>query len=269
FLDRLAPDNPFYNLPGAFQVTGDLDVAALRRTFREIVRRHESLRTTFPEVDGRPVQEVSPVPGFLLPVIDLEGAAPAERLRAEAARLSAEEARRPFDLARGLLFRVCLVRLDRREHTLLVNSHHIVSDGWSMGVLFDELATLYSVFSRGEPSPLPELPIQYADFAVWQRGWMQGEQLAAQLDFWRRQLASIPESLELPADHPRPAVESFRGAMLPFALPEVLVLGRKALTRRGAATPSMIMLAGYSLLLGRLAGREDLAVGVAIANRTR
>jgi amino acid adenylation domain-containing protein len=277
FLDRLAPDNPFYNVPGAVRLTGNLDVlhiGALRRTFREIVRRHEALRTTFPLMDGQPIQAIAPVPGSLVPVIDLEipglgSGLSEETLRAELARLSREEALRPFDLARGPLFRAHLIRLGAREHTLLINLHHIISDGWSLGILFRELATLYGAFSQGAPSPLPELPIQYADFAVWQRGWLQGERLAAELDYWRRQLAGIPEVLELPYDHPRPAIESFRGATQGFELPAALVRELAALTRRRGATPSMTLLAGFQALLGRVSGREDLATGVAIANRTR
>src|SRR6185369_7648800 len=172
-------------------------------------------------------------------------------------------------LARGPLFRAAALRLAEREHTLLVSLHHIISDGWSMGILFYELATLYGAFAQGVPSPLPELPIQYADFAVWQRAWLSGDRLAAELDYWRRHLDGIPESLELPYDHPRPVVESFRGGTQPFALPAGLARGLSALTRRRGATQSMTLLAGFTTILGRMAGREDVAVGMAIANRTR
>ncbi|HEY2736863.1 MAG TPA: amino acid adenylation domain-containing protein, partial [Thermoanaerobaculia bacterium] len=268
FLDRLAPDNPFYNMYGAFRLTGALDLDALRGAFREIVRRHEALRTTFQPGEHGPVQVIAPAPAFDVPLVDLEGLAEDLRRR-ELARLSGDEARRPFNLDRGPLVRAALLRIAAREHTLLVNLHHIISDGWSMGILFHELATLYGAFCQGAPSPLPELPIQYADFSVWQREWLSGERLAAELDYWRRQLDGIPESLELPFDHPRPAIESFRGANKPFAPPVELSHALAALTRRRGATQSMTLLAGFTSLLGRLARQEDVAVGMAIANRTR
>ena len=268
FLDRLAPDNPFYNIFAEVRLSGALEVAALREAFGEIVRRHEALRTTFRLDDGTPVQVIAPPAAFAVPMIDLEGL-PQGSCRGEQARLAQAESLRPFDLARGPLFRAALVRRTPSEHTLLVNVHHVVSDGWSMGVLFRELATLYGAFAAGDPSPLPELAIQYADFALWQRGWLSGERLAAELDYWRERLAGIPESLALPFDHPRPAVESFRGGVVPFALPAGLVIPLSALARRHGATLSMAMLAGFTSLLGRYAGQEDLAVGMAIANRTR
>ena len=273
FLDRLAPDNPFYNIFGAVRLTGALDVEALRRTFREIVRRHEALRTTFRVVDGHPIQAIAPMLGFEVPLINLHGflseQTATERVRAELARLSIEERLRPFNLARGPLVRAYLVRLAPREHTLLLNFHHIISDGWSMGILFRELGALYRAFSEGVPSPLLELPIQYADFAVWQRQWLQGDRLEAELDYWRQQLAGIPEVLELPYDHPRGAIESFRGSTQSFELSAVLVRELTALTRRHGATLSMTMLAGFKALLARYSGQKDIAIGVAIANRTR
>ncbi len=268
FLDRLAPDNPFYNMFGAVRLTGALGLDALRGAFREIVRRHEALRTTFQPGEHGPVQVVAPPPVFDVPLVDLEGLAEDPRRR-ELARLSGDEAQRPFNLAKGPLVRAVLLRIAAREHTLLVNLHHIISDGWSMGILFHELASLYGAFCLGAPSPLPELPIQYADFAVWQREWLSGERLDAELGFWRHQLAGIPESLELPFDHPRPAVESFRGANEPFTPPVELSRALAALTRRRGATQSMTLLAGFTSLLGRLARQEDVAVGLAIANRTR
>ncbi|MES1211854.1 MAG: condensation domain-containing protein, partial [Acidobacteriota bacterium] len=211
---------------------------------------------------------IAPPPALDVPLVDLEGLAEDLRRR-ELARLSGDEARRPFNLARGPLVRAALLRIAAQEHTLLVNLHHIISDGWSMGILFHELASLYGAFCLGAPSPLPELPIQYADFAVWQRERLSGERLDAELGFWRHQLAGIPESLELPFDHPRPAVESFRGANEPFTPPAELSRTLAALTRRRGATQSMTLLAGFTALLGRLARQEDVAVGLAIANRTR
>jgi amino acid adenylation domain-containing protein len=266
FLDRLAPDNPFYNMFTVVRLSGALDRAALQQAFQEIVRRHEALRTTFRLAGGRPVQVIDPAPSFEAPLVDLTGLPAAGP---ELARLADEESQRPFDLSRGPLLRASLVRLGAAEHTLLVNVHHIVSDGWSMGILFSELAALYGAFAQGEPSPLPELPIQYADFAVWQRSWLQGERLEAELGYWRRQLAGVSETLQLPYDHPRPALESFRGGAVSFTLPAGLMRGLEALTRRGGATPSITLLAGFNALLSRYSGREDLAVGLAIANRTR
>ena len=213
FLDRLAPDNPFYNMFGAVRLTGALDLDGPARSLpRDRPPPRGAAHHVPPGEDG-PVQVIAPAPAFDVPLIDLEGLAEDVRRPGAGAARAATRARRPFDLARGTARSAppCSA-LAAREHTLLVNLHHIVSDGWSMGILFHELATLYGAFCQGAPSPLPELPIQYADFAVWQREWLSGERLAAELDYWRRQLAGIPESLELPFDHPRPAVESFRGA---------------------------------------------------------
>ncbi len=268
FLDRLAPDNPFYNVFNPLRLSGALDVAALRRAFREIVLRHEGLRTTFPETAGRPRQVIDPAAEFLLPLVDLAGLTGNEG-RSELTGLLRAEALRPFQLARGPLFRATLIRHAPREHTLLVNLHHIISDGWSMGILFAEIAALYGAFCQGRPSPLPDLPIQYADFALWQRDLLQGERLEAELGYWRQQLAGLPESLELPTDHPRPVIDTFRGALRTFTLPVELVRALAELTRRRGATRSMTMLAAFQALLGRQAGQEDLATGAVIANRTR
>jgi amino acid adenylation domain-containing protein len=268
FLDRLASGNPFYNIFSVVRLTGELDMDALRRAFQETVWRHEALRTVFQVSAGRPVQVIVPRVVVQLPAIDLEGLTEEFR-QSELARLANAESLRPFDLDRYPLFRVQLVRLEEREHALLVNLHHIVSDGWSRGILFSEIAALYGAFSQGERSPLPELPIQYADFAIWQRQQLQGERLEAELDYWRHQLAGIPESLEFPVDHPRPAIESFRGSVQSFTLPVALVRALTALTRQCGTTRSMTMLAGFQALLARYTGREDIPVGVAIANRTR
>ncbi|HYG65328.1 MAG TPA: amino acid adenylation domain-containing protein, partial [Thermoanaerobaculia bacterium] len=271
FLDRLVPDNPFYNIYGAVGLPGAVDLSALRRAFQEIGCRHESLRTTFAAVGGRPVQVIAPDLPLSIPLIDL-GALPLEWARAEDARLSGEESRRPFDLARGPLVRAVVVRLRNGAHTLQVNVHHIVADGWSMGILQRELGVLYGAFASGaagtEPV-LPALPIQYADFAVWQRGWLQGEVLEDQLAYWRRRLAGAPETLDLPLDRPRPAHESFRGSAEPFVLSEALSQRLAGLTRRLGATFPMVLLAGFEALLSRYTGQDDLALGLAIANRNR
>jgi amino acid adenylation domain-containing protein len=274
FLDRLAPGNPFYNMFGAVRLAGRVDVAALRAACREIARRHEVLRTTFtPTLDpsgrpGPPVQTIAAEPPADLPLIDL-GALPEAARRGELERLATAEGRRPFDLARGPVFRTALLRLGAAEHSLFFNLHHIASDGWSLGVLHREVAALYGAFVQGEPSSLPALPVQYADFAVWQRGWLQGEALRVRLDYWKGRLAGMPEVLELPTDRPRPAVESFRGNSQAFTLAAPLVRGLTLLARRRGATLSMAVLAGFKTLLARLSGRGDVAVGVAIANRNR
>src|SRR5919112_159531 len=206
--DQIEPGTPTYNTSKDERLTGRLDPRALERSLEEIVRRHETLRTTFTAVDGSPVQVIAPASATptTLPLIDLSGLPQAER-EAEARRLAREEARRPFDLERGPLFRAKLLRLGEQEHVLLVTMHHIVSDGWSTGIIWRELGSLYNTFSSREPtsSPLPELPIQYADYAIWQREWLRGEVLAEQLDYWKLQLAGVAP-LQLPTDRPRPAV---------------------------------------------------------------
>ncbi|RPH53474.1 non-ribosomal peptide synthetase, partial [bacterium] len=203
-----------------------------------------------------------------LPVVDLAGLDPA-RCEETLRTLGRDEARRPFDLQRGPLLRGLLARLGREDHALLLHLHHVVSDGWSMGVLRRELSALYEAFADGRPSPLPELPIQYADFAVWQRRWLSGEALERQLAFWRRQLGGAPPVLDLPFDRPRPAVETFRGGIAEFSLPDALVRRLRALGRSLGTTLSMTALAGFDLLLARSARREDVVVGSAVANRNR
>jgi pristinamycin I synthase-3/4 len=269
FLDRMVPDNPFYNVYQPVGLSGALDVEALRRSFQEIVRRHEVLRTRFEAVGGRPVQVVDPETRIALPLIDLHGLSGGRR-REELSRLSREEGRRPFDLSRGPLLRLHMVRTLPERHVLLLTLHHIVSDGWSARVLVDELAALYEAFLRGESSPLPELPIQYADFAVWQRQWFQGELFQEQLRYWKSRLEGLAEApLELPTDHARPAIESFRGRTEPFRLEAPLVRELKALARRHQATLFMVFLTGFKSLLFRYSGQQDLAVGTGIANRNR
>ncbi|MFL6199420.1 MAG: amino acid adenylation domain-containing protein [Thermoanaerobaculia bacterium] len=261
FLDRLEPESPFYNVPAAVRLRGRLHPAALAAAFQEIVRRHEALRTRFAEEAGRPVQIVEDDLPFSLPLLDLSGLPEREM---EAACLAQAEARRPFDLGRGPLLRLTLLRLGEDEHLLLAVFHHIVSDGWSLGVFLRETADLYRSFAMGEPSPLPPLPLQYADFALWQRGWLAGEALERQLAWWRRQLEGVPP-LALPTDRPRPAVPAYRGARWPFSLPPEV----GSLARREGATLFMTLLAAFSAVLGRWAGQELMAVGTPIANRTR
>jgi hypothetical protein len=241
---------------------------ALEQTLSEIVRRHESLRTSFMVVGSEPVQVIAPVTAIPLPITDLSLMAEAER-EGEARRLAGAEAREPFDLSTGPLFRAQLLRLSDSEHVLLCTMHHVVSDGWSMGVLIREVAALYQAFSAGEPSPLPELGIQYADFAAWQREWLTGEVLDSQLSYWKQQLQGAPAVLELPTDRSRPAVRSYRGARHSFQLSEELSRGLKELSRREGATLFMVLLAAFDVLLSRYTGQDDIVVGTDIANRNR
>ncbi|HVG07844.1 MAG TPA: amino acid adenylation domain-containing protein [Thermoanaerobaculia bacterium] len=268
FLDRLEGDRSAYHLPVGVRLTGRLDASALERSLREIVRRHESLRTTFPEREGRPVQVIHESMPFSVSLIDLRAAAPAGR-EDLARRLATEEVRRTFDLARGPLFRVVLLQLADDEHVLLATMHHIVGDGWSTGLLVAEVATLYEAFASVLPSPLAELGLQYADFAVWQRDWMRGETLHRQLAYWRGQLVGMPAALSLPADRQRPAVQTLRGARLSFSWPDSLPAEIKRLGLREGATLFMVLLAGFEALLHRYTGERDVVVGSPIANRTR
>jgi amino acid adenylation domain-containing protein len=268
FLDRMQPEGHVYNMPWARRLSGALDAAALERAFGEMVRRHESLRTVFAEVDGRPVQVISPFTGFTLAVTDLSAMEPAAR-EAEARRRATEDAATPFDLAAGPLFRASLLRLADDEHVLLMNMHHVVSDGWSMGVIFRELGALYGAFTAGEASPLPELAVQYADFAAWQRTQLQGAALDGQIAFWKDALGGAPALLELPTDRPRPAVQSYRGAVERVRMPRPLLDRLEALARAEGATTYMVMLAAWQVLLGKYAGTDDVVVGSPIAGRTR
>jgi amino acid adenylation domain-containing protein/non-ribosomal peptide synthase protein (TIGR01720 family) len=268
FLERLQPGTAAYNLPAGILLAGSLEIPALAAALAEVARRHEVLRTTFRAGDGDPVQAIAPAGPVPLPVRDLS-ALPPELRRAEAGRLAGEEARRAFDLERGPLFRAELLRLDAGEHALLVSFHHAVTDGWSQGIFRRELAVLYGAFARRLPSPLAELPIQYADFASWQRGWLAGEILDAQLAYWRWRLLGAPPRLELPLDRPRPAFSTSRGGGRPLDLPAPLSTQVRDLGRRTGTTPFMILLAAFQAVLARHAGMEDLCVGTPVAGRTR
>ncbi|MBV9109450.1 MAG: AMP-binding protein, partial [Gemmatimonadetes bacterium] len=262
------PGSALYNLSVAWRLGGALDQAALERSLGEIMRRHETLRTVFAEVDGSPVQVIAPFGGFTLPVEELSGLGDADR-EAVVGRRVGEEARRPFDLAAGPLFRASLLRLDAEDHVLLLSMHHIVSDGWSMGVLFLELSALYEAYREGRESPLSDLPIQYADYARWQREQLEGDALDRQLAYWRERLADAPALLELPTDHPRPAVQAYRGALVPVELPAELLERLQALGRREGATLYMVLLSAFQVLLSKYSGSEDIVVGSPIAGRTR
>jgi amino acid adenylation domain-containing protein len=268
FIDRLEAGSATYNILAARRLDGALDQAALERALGEIVRRHESLRTVFAQVDGSPVQVIAPFGGFALPVEDLSGLGEGDREAAVRQR-AGEEAARPFDLAAGPLFRAALLRLGAEDHALLLSMHHIVSDGWSTGVLFRELSALYAAYLKGRESPLSELPVQYADYAVWQREQLAGEALDRQLAYWKEQLAGAPELLELPTDHPRPPVQTFRGASVPVQLSSELLERLQALGRSEGATLYMTLLGAFQVLLSKYAGSDDVVVGSPIAGRTR
>ena len=268
FLDQMEPGNPFYTIPAAVRLKGVLDVGALEATFNELVRRHESLRTTFIPVDGNPVQMIAPSLKLTLEVVDLSGLEKDQR-EVEAMRRVEEDGRQAFDLTKGPLLRPVLIKLAGDEHLLLFSMHHIISDVWSRGVLVRELKALYLAFSRKQPSPLPELPLQYADFAAWQRHWLRDEILESQLSYWKEQLAGAPAVLELPADHPRPPVQSLNGAKETLVLPATLLESARVFSRREGATMFMTLLAAFNALLHRLTGQTDIVVGVPIANRER
>ncbi len=267
-LDQLEPGNPFYNVPAALRLKGELDLAALEHSLNAVLRRHEALRTFFTATDGTPEQCVHPAWHYRVPLIDLQDI-PRTRQEIEVARLVAEEAYSPFDLSQAPLLRVTLLRLSGQEHILLLTMHHIVSDGWSMGVLIRELTTLYEAYCQGRPAPLKELPLQYADYTLWQRRWLQGEVLEKQLSYWRHQLSGAPPVLELPLARPRPAVQSFRGAKRAMTLPAELSGQLKALSREEGATLFMTLLAAFQIMLSRTTGHEDIVIGTDVANRTR
>ncbi|HZI10632.1 MAG TPA: amino acid adenylation domain-containing protein, partial [Myxococcus sp.] len=266
FIDQLEPGSTQYNMPTALLLEGALNLAALEGAFSELVRRHEALRTTFHSEAGQPSQLIHPPAPLRLEVVDLTGLPGSQRMD-EARRLATEDALRPFNLATGPLLRTRLLRLDECQHALLLSLHHIVSDGWSMGVLVREVVALYEAFASGQPSPLPPLPVQYADYAVWQRGWLQGQVLEQQLGWWKQQLSGAPPHLELATDFPRPAVLSHRGTSVPVQLPRELSESLKALAQREGATPFMLLLASWQLLLSRYSGQDDVVVGSPIAGR--
>ncbi|HWM92623.1 MAG TPA: amino acid adenylation domain-containing protein [Thermoanaerobaculia bacterium] len=268
FLAQIQPASPVYNIPAVTRLEGAFDLPTLERALAEILRRHEVLRTRFAARDGQPLQLVSPDGVVPLRFVDLRDRS-RSAAAAEARRLLELEARRPFDLSRGPLVRACVLRLAEEETVLGVVMHHIVSDGWSMRVFFQELSALVEAFGRGRPSPLPELPIQYADYACWQREQLQGERLEELLGYWRSRLGGAPELLALPTDRPRPAVERHRGGLVFFRLDAALTEALEALGRERGATPFMTLLAGFLALLHRFTAEDDLVVGTPVANRTR
>jgi amino acid adenylation domain-containing protein len=268
FLSYVDAGNTAYNMPATLRMEGALDLKALEESFTQIVKRHEVLRTSFAAVDGTPVQVINPPADIHLPLVDLSEL-PRARREAASRALAIEEARRPFDLTRSPLLRLKVLRLCDRDHVLLVTMHHIVSDGWSIGIIIRELAAIYEARLRGEPPPLADLPIQYADFAVWQREWLKGEALDRQLDYWKQQLEGDTPVLTLPTDRPRQAVQTFRGASITFSVPGDISGKLKDFARREGATLFMSLLAAFQVLLRRYSGQHDIAVGTPIANRSR
>jgi aspartate racemase len=268
FLAQLEPDNPSYNVPQILRLKGELNVNTLEQTFNAIIARHESLRTTFKEIDGQPVQIVSSTCKIKLGFADLKGLAESEREN-EARRLAIIEVQRPFDLSRDYPLRALLVRINDDDHWLVVTMHHIVSDGWSMGILTSEISNIYGALATNQDIELSELPVQYSDFAEWQREWLQGEVLEEQLGYWLNSLAGAPAMLKLPTDHPRPAYQSFRGASLSLKLSQKLSQSLSEFSQREGVTLFMTTLAAFQTLLFRYTGQEDIVVGTPIAGRNR
>lgn len=279
FIDQLVPGNTFYNVPTALRLTGSLNYTGLKQTFNEIVRRHEALRTRFGIVEGQLFQVIAPTLTISLPIIDLQQL-PAEECELKAKQLVNEESQRPFDLASGSLLRLMLLKLDETEHILLLNLHHIICDDWSIGVLIRELSAIYTAFTFGQPSPLPELPLQYADFAHWQREWLQGvgvtheSPLQGQLTYWRKQLDGIsvlnlPTARSKPASKDVPPESLYQGASRFLELPPSLSEALKKLSQQEGVTLFMTLLAAFQTLLYRYTQQEDIAVGSPIANRNR
>ncbi|WP_416212830.1 amino acid adenylation domain-containing protein, partial [Nostoc sp. LEGE 12450] len=268
FLDQFEPNSSFYNIPIGLRLVGTLNITALEQSLIEIIHRHEALRTNFVTVDGKPSQIIQTATNWSVAVVDLQHLSISEQ-EITAQKLVQQQALLPFDLADEALFRATLIVLSQTEQWLLVCMHHIVSDGWSIGVFVQELQALYNAYSQGQPSPLTSLPIQYADFALWQRQWLQGEVLNSQLSYWKQQLANAPTFLPLPTDRPRPAVQTFNGAYLEFALSVELTQKLVKLSQQQGVTLFMTLLAAYNTLLYRYTGQTDILVGTPIANRDR
>ena len=262
--DQLQPGNTANNLFYAFHLSGPLNVTVLEASFQQIVTRHEILRTTFKRIDSQPFQMIAPSLSVSMPIVDI----PAKSYT-EVNHLAREEAQRPFDLSVGPLMRCTLLRLTETEHILLLTMHHIISDGWSIGVLFREIVLLSQAYLAGNPSPLPDLPLQYADFSIWQRNWLQGNTLRKQMAYWKEQLAGAVSLLDLPTDRIRPAIQAHRGARLSFALSQALSDDLQKISRQEDVTLFMILLAAFQTLLSCYSQQAAIAVGVPVANRNR
>ncbi|MFC4311933.1 condensation domain-containing protein, partial [Steroidobacter flavus] len=266
FIHQLEGGSPAYHIGFAARLRGDLNRAALDAALRALIARHEALRTVFPEVEGEPVQEIRSHIAFQLRQIELPAGAAGE---AELLRHGQEELATPFDLAIGPMIRGRLLRLEQDEHVLLLTLHHLIADGWSIGVLIRELGKLYETHLSGEPASLPPLVVQYADYAQWQRQWLAGPELQQQLGYWRQHLQGSPELLELPGDRPRPAVQSYRGGNVSVALELDLSRELKGFCRQLDVTLAMTLYTAWAIVLARLSGQDDLVIGMPVANRER
>ncbi|MGH9971183.1 MAG: condensation domain-containing protein, partial [Pyrinomonadaceae bacterium] len=268
FLDRLMPDAFSYNTPLAYRITGPLNVEALEKSISQIVARHEVLRTTIALVEGEPVQTIAPEVRVKLEVSDLE-LVPGSECEEVVQREVEREAQLPFDLSTGPVIRARLLRIAPDDYLLVVTLHHIVADGWSIGVFAGDLSAFYGAAIKGREAALPQLPVQYADYAAWQREWLKGEELERQLRYWREQLQGAPTVLELPGDKPRPKVASGHGALERFEVGGAVLAGLKSIARQEGATLFMTLLAAFAALLSRYSGQKDLLIGAPIANRNR
>jgi hypothetical protein len=268
FLEQLQPDTATYTIPSAVRLTGELNLEIFEKSLNEIIRRHEILRTNFIIQDGQPVQVISPNATLKTHSLNLQHLDQTKQ-ETEVIRLLSEETQKPFNLAKDLLLRVTFLKLDQAEFVVLLTMHHIVSDGWSMEIFIRELVSIYTAFCEEQPSPLPELPLQYADFAVWQRQWLQGEVLEKQLSYWKQQLEGTLPVLQLPSDFPRSRVQSFRGDNQTFVIYKDLTQKIKAISQAEGVTLFVILLAVFKVLLYRYTGLEDIIVGSAVANRNR
>ena len=267
FLQQLEPESAAYNICRASRLLGNLSSSHLEASLNAIVSRHETLRTALRLIDAKPVQVVRPAEGLSIDFVDLSAVQESER-NANIQRQFEAEALRPFNLESGALLRCALLRIDEQEHILILTTHHSAADAWSMGTLTRELWTLYQAFSNGRHCPLQPLPVQYSDYAVWQREWLQGDVLESQLGYWKERLKDL-SVLNLPTDRPRQPRQSFHGARLPIELPDQLTSAVKEMSHRFAVTPFMILLATFQVLLYRYTGQEDVVVGSPIANRRR
>lgn len=265
FLHHLSPDSRSYNLLDAQRLNGSLNIVALEQSLSELIRRHEILRTTFPIADGQPVQVIGPS-ALTLPVHDLRELSAQEQTY-QIGQIAQSFASHPFDLAVGPLIQFALLQLNEQESVLLLKMHHIIYDGWSLNIFKNDLSQLYAAFTQGLTNPLPELPIQYADFAVWQRQWLTGEVLERQMNYWQQKLADAPVTVELPTDKPRPPVQTFRGGIERFKLDRLLTERLKQLSQESDVTLFMTLLAAFLVLLSRYSGQLDIIVGSPIANR--
>jgi hypothetical protein len=268
FYEHLASGSASFHIPLGVRLKGNLNYPALEQTFAEIIRRHESLRTVFPAEYDRPVQVIQPPTRFHLPLVDLSSLGNEARER-EASRLAQQQALRRFDIAKGPLVRPALMRLAEQDHIIICTMHHIIADGQSFEVVIAELNQLYAAFSEGRPSSLPELSVQYVDYAAWQRQWLQGEELEKRLEYWRKQVAGTPERLTLPQNQTRRKAQGFKGARQELNLSPELVEGLKELTRREGMTLLMTLVSAYVLLLRQYTGDEDIVIGSPYANRER